>query len=174
MADFVIEDIKERDLIGLLEHAHAHVPKHKGHTAWPALVLGLGAGQPPNSMSPCSFTARAACGLRIGLASSPTSCVLLLTCGTLGPLKGRPLSSIDCGRRDLFATGPGPDFGGAMPGKEKRPQVPEKSGMAADAVPLLACAAGAAASCAKAGNAAAAKIAKDRKFRCPRIPNSHL
>jgi hypothetical protein len=61
-----------------------------------------------------------------------------------------------------------------MPGKEKRPQVPEKSGMAAaDGAAPLACPAGAA-SCPRAGIAAAAKIAKDRKFRCPRIPISSL
>jgi hypothetical protein len=41
MADFMIEDIQDRDVVRLLEHLHAEVIKDEGHAAGSALVDGI-------------------------------------------------------------------------------------------------------------------------------------
>jgi hypothetical protein len=50
----------DSDPVRLLDHLHADVEGQH----W---LLGLGAGMPLNSLSPCFFTASAASGFRIGL-----------------------------------------------------------------------------------------------------------
>src|ERR1700733_9465382 len=75
-------------------------------------------------------------------------------------------------RRDRFVTGPGPDRGGSTSGQVRWAQMPEKSGMDADAWGPAGRAAGAA-SCPKAGTTTdATSIANKRQFRCTFMPTS--
>src|SRR6202521_2542778 len=74
---------------------------------------GLGGTTPLNSISPLFLTASTACGVKIGLLSSPTRGVAI---------------KVPFGLRSLLAIGPGPDSGGSKK-NQLRPHIPDKSGI---------------------------------------------
>ena len=67
LADFVIVKIKDRDLVRLLQHLHAEIPKNVRHGFGPALVARGRIAHAGNEISPCFFTTSAAWGFKIGL-----------------------------------------------------------------------------------------------------------
>src|ERR1700730_2453357 len=74
---------------------------------------GLGGTTPLNSISPLFLTASTACGVKIGLLSSPTRGIAI---------------KVPFGLRSLLAIGPGPDSGGSKK-NQLRPHVADKSGI---------------------------------------------